>query len=196
MTGCMKRMSTMNLEMEECLTKKMNIMMVNNQTRERAKHVLRAKLDRHVDKVDHIFKTHCDNIVHSDTDSDNDRAPKGVNKPDPQRATKTELDTNKQDDSKSDRNTDTDKPAESKDDNESETTRNHNQRRDSIVESPNNAHDSSAQVYQVRVSKLNKVIRDLGYLLGLVFTTYDNYMNGDYDEHKTDKSIASKIKAY
>lgn len=57
-------------------------------------------------------------------------------------------------------------------------------------------HDPSNQVYQVRISKLNKVIRDLGYLLGLVFTTYDNYINENYDENRSDRSIISKIKAY
>lgn len=163
-----------------------------HQARERVKHILRAKLDRYADKVDHIFKTHWDNILHSDTDSDNDETKKNVSK------SKDQTEANKEDDSKTDRNTDADKLEESKDDNVSETTKNNNQGKESILRSSKmmEDHDPSNQVYQVRISKLNKVIRDLGYLLGLVFTTYDNYINGNYDENRSDRSIISKIKAY
>lgn len=56
--------------------------------------------------------------------------------------------------------------------------------------------DNSLQIPQVKVSKLSKVIKDLGYLLGMVFTTYDNYITDNYDMKKTDKSIINKIKNY
>ncbi|CAI2373136.1 unnamed protein product [Moneuplotes crassus] len=47
---------------------------------------------------------------------------------------------------------------------------------------------------QVRVSKLTKVIKDMGLLCGIVFTTWEDYISGKIDEKKTKKEIVDKIK--
>lgn len=46
---------------------------------------------------------------------------------------------------------------------------------------------------QVRVSKLTKVIKDMGLLCGIVFTTWEDYISGS-NEKKTKKEIVEKIK--
>lgn len=49
-------------------------------------------------------------------------------------------------------------------------------------------------ILQVRINKLNKVLKDIGYLTGIVFTTWDDYISGEADEKRTKKEIVERIK--
>lgn len=56
--------------------------------------------------------------------------------------------------------------------------------------------DTEHQDYeiQVRISKLGKVLKDIGYLVGIVFCTWDDYISGDIDEKRTKKDLVERIK--
>ena len=47
---------------------------------------------------------------------------------------------------------------------------------------------------QVRISKLNKVMKDIGYLVGIVFCEWKDYVGGNFDEKKTTKDIIEQFK--
>jgi hypothetical protein len=47
---------------------------------------------------------------------------------------------------------------------------------------------------QVRISRLPKVIKDMGLLTGIVFSTWEDYISGEVDEKRTKKDIVERIK--
>ena len=154
-----------------------------HQAREKAKYLLKVKFDKYTEKVWDVFKAYCENITHSDTDSDGDATLKNVSITKSHFNTKTEFETDKDPDTRSEKKNETDKPDNSRDDNVSETTKKTEQNNDSMLAISKNINENELmQVPQVKISKLNKVVKDLGYLLGLIFTTYDDYTNGNYDD--------------
>ena len=56
--------------------------------------------------------------------------------------------------------------------------------------------DLLMQVPQVKIQKLNKVMKDLGFLVGLSFMKYDDYVKGTYDTKKTSKEIVKTIQKF
>ena len=52
------------------------------------------------------------------------------------------------------------------------------------------------QVPQVKIQKLSKVMKDLGFLVGLTFMKYDDYVKGTYDPKKTSRDIVKMIQQF
>lgn len=46
---------------------------------------------------------------------------------------------------------------------------------------------------KVRVTKANKLMKDLAYIVGLSFSTFDDYAEGVNDEKKTAKPLIEKM---
>lgn len=47
---------------------------------------------------------------------------------------------------------------------------------------------------QVRISRLSKVLKDMGHLLGVAFCVWDDYVAGNADEKKSAKDVVERIK--
>lgn len=114
---------------------------------------------------------------------------------------KTENDGKSEVESKTEKDDKTDNDGKtSKDEEESEskshttTKKTVEQRKDSMITvqrvGPEN-YDLSVPL--VHVSKLSKVLKDLGYLCGILFLTKEEYMTGEYNPKKSNKAIIDKI---
>jgi hypothetical protein len=212
------------------------------QIKEKAKYMLKVKLDKHIEKISDVFRTHCDNMPHSDSESETEKETKNVKKRKSKNVTKTELSKDDDKTSKDGDKTSNDGDKTSKDGdktsndgdktsnngdktsndgdktsydgdktdkNESKTEKTENKsemsppskkaknKKVSMIDTHKMLdNDSMMQVPEVKVSKINRVMKDLGYLIGLSFMTYDDYLNGSYEKKRTEKKIIERVQEY
>ena len=169
---------------------------------------LKMKLEKHHGKITGLFQAYCYNMPRSDSESDDFTKTK-TKGPTTNQAflSRTERQSSlKKDESKfevesitgndgkidADKTKNEDATSESK----SHTTRKTVDQKDSIITLHKNFEDLDMQVPLVKVSKLSKVLRDIGYLCNIYFITKDEYHEGSYNPKKTNKSIIDKILRY
>lgn len=199
--------------------------------REKGKYLLKLKLDKHLEKISDIFRAYCENIPKSESDSESEGKNKNVTEKS-HTVTRTELNSTKREEEKTERDNQSDKDDKTEKDDKSErddkterddrtekddktekdektekggstskTGKNTEQRTDTIKDSLISLHknvenDPMMMVPQIKVKKISKVMKDLGYLINLGFTTFENFQAGNYDKKKTDKKIVEDLQRY
>lgn len=207
------------------------------QIKEKGKYVLKLKLDKHLEKISDVFKSYCENIPQSDSESDQEGQGQGVksgnntkteftktNKEESKSevASKTEGDQTEKDDKteKDDQTEKDDKTEKDVDQSDTKTEKTEktektivktektdadpdtsetktNKRKDSMVTLNKNVDESmTMQVPMVKIHKLTKILKDLGYLIDLSFITYDEYVNQTFEKKKTHKEIIKRLQKY
>ena len=180
------------------------------QLKGKGKYILKLKLDQHLEKIGDIFRSYCENIPKSDSDSDAEILPNKVKSQKPEENTKTSF--NKEEKSEKDGEEIKDDQTERKDTENSETMtektliksektqenpselQNNNE---SIITLHKNVDDDLLiQVPTVKISKIGKIMKDLGYLIDLSFMTHAEYVAETYEKKKTNKEIVKRIQKY
>ena len=180
--------------------------------KDKGRYLMKMKLEKHLEKITDVFKAYSYNMPRSDSESDDFTTTKRsssqtktkgqttkqdfLSRTERQESlkkdeSKSEVDTKTENDGKTDadKTENEDATSESK----SHTTRKTVDQKDSIITLHKNVEDLDMQVPLVKVSKLSKVLRDLGYLCGIYFITREEYHEGSYNPKKTNKSIIDKI---
>ena len=175
----------------------MKIILKKKEFEKNSKYLLKLKLDKHAEKISDIFKAYCDNVPHSESEDEGESTNRNVKL----KAIKPAPETDNNEDDKSE-NDETEKLTETKrEDDEShnkpKAIKDKEDKKDSVVSiSKHNEDDLMMQVPQVKINKINKVLKDLGYLIGMVFVSHEDYIKGTYDNKKTDKKMIDKIQHY
>jgi hypothetical protein len=115
---------------------------------------------------------------------------------------KTERDDRTERDDKTEKDDKTDKDDKTeKGDTTSKTVKTTERKTDTVKDSmitfhKNMDNDPMMMVPQIKVKMISKVMKDLGYLINLGFTTFENFQTGNYDKKKTDKKIVEDLQKY